>query len=74
MQQRLVQVVPGPQLAQLPSSYKPNEVQAANQSQNITHSASDDNFFFFLNEKKITLDKVDPTMTLNDFIRGQRTQ
>jgi hypothetical protein len=48
-------------------------MQAVKGDQNVKNDVTDDKFFFFLNEKKITLDSVDPTMTLNDFIRGQRT-
>ena len=47
-------------------------MQTVKEAQNVKKDAADDKFFFYLNEKKITLDSVDPTMTLNDFIRGQR--
>lgn len=73
LQQRVVQVVPTAQIAhpilnQIPKSNNMN-VQNAPNTQRET---ADNNFYFYLNEKKITLDSVDPTMTLNDFIRGQR--
>ncbi len=73
MQQRLVQVVPTAQIPQQPIPIsKSNEMNAVKDAQNVKKETADDKFFFYLNEKKITLDSVDPTMTLNDFIRGQR--
>jgi xanthine dehydrogenase iron-sulfur cluster and FAD-binding subunit A len=71
VQQRAVQIVPTSQVVQqVPKS---TQMQAVKGDQNVKNDVTDDKFFFFLNEKKITLDSVDPTMTLNDFIRGQRT-
>lgn len=72
VQPRAVQIVPTTQFIQQPTIPKSTEMQAIKGDQNVNYNASDDKFSFFLNEKKITLDSVDPTMTLNDFIRGQR--
>ncbi len=70
MQQRAVQVAPATQMVQpLPTL---NAAHPVKDAQNIKKENADDKFYFYLNEKKITLDSVDPTMTLNDFIRGQR--
>lgn len=71
VQQRAVQIVPTSQIVQ--QVLKSTQMQAVKGDQNVKNDVTDDKFFFFLNEKKITLDSVDPTMTLNDFIRGQRT-